>query len=357
MENIFKLKIYIMKAKLFTLVLTLMFVAGLNAQVKLLDNFNYTAGDTIGGQGWTSFSGGPVNPITVTAPGLTFTNYVNSGIGNAARMRNSGQDYYKQFTGDSVASGSLYVSFMLKVDSAKTGDYFMALLPPTSTTLYTSRFYVKDSSGLGFLLGVSKGAASGGPIVYGTTIYSLNTTYMVVLKYKFNTTSTTDDEMSFYVFNTSLSSTEPGTPTVGPVVGTVSDATSFGRVGLRQGSAASSPTLTIDGLQVATAWTNLVGVRNISTVADNFNLAQNYPNQFNPSTTINFSIAKAGFVTLKIYDITGKEVKSLVNNNMTAGKYEVSANLSSLNSGVYFYTINVTGDANYSATKKLMLVK
>ena len=180
---------------------------------------------------------------------------------------------------------------------------------------------------------------------------------MVVLKYKFNTTSTTDDEMSFYVFNTSLSSTEPGTPTVGPVVGTVSDATSFGRVGLRQGSAASSPTLTIDGLQVATAWTNLVGVRNISTVADNFNLAQNYPNPFNPSTTINFSIAKAGFVTLKIYDITGKEVKSLVNNNMTAGKYEVSANLSSLNSGVYFYTINVTGDANYSATKKLMLVK
>ena len=345
-----------MKAKLFILVLSLMFVAGLNAQVKLLENFNYTAGDTIGAHGWTSFSGGPVNPVTITAPGLTFTNYINSGIGNAGRMRNSGQDYYKQFTGDSVAIGSLYVSFMLKVDSAKTGDYFIGLLPPTSTTLYTSRFYVKDSSGLGFLLGISKGAASGGPIVYGTTIYSLNTTYMVVFKYKFNPAAL-DDEMSFYVFNTSLSATEPGSPTVGPVVGTVSDATSFGRVGLRQGSSASSPTITIDGLQVATAWTNLVGVKNISTVADNFNLSQNYPNPFNPSTTINFSIAKAGFVTLKVYDINGREVKSLVNNNMTPGQYEVNANLSSLNSGVYFYTLNVSGDANYSSTKKLMLVK
>jgi len=346
-----------MKVKLFTLVLTLMFVAGLNAQVKLLENFSYTAGDTIGSYGWTSFSGGPTNPIKVTSPGLTFTNYVNSGIGNSARMSSTGEDYYKQFTGDSLSSGSVYVSFMLKVDTAKTGDYFIALLPPTSSTLYTSRFYVKDSSGLGFLLGISKGAASGGPIVYGTTIYSLNTTYMVVFKYKFNTASTTDDEMSFYVFNTSVPVTEPGTPTVGPVVGTVTDASSFGRVGLRQGSPASSPTVTIDGIQVATAWTNITKVTPISTVADNFNLAQNYPNPFNPSTTINFSIAKAGFVTLKVYDINGREVKSLVNNNMTPGQYEVNANLSSLNSGVYFYTINVSGDVNYSATKKLMLVK
>jgi hypothetical protein len=272
-------------------------------------------------------------------------------------MSNNGQDYYKQFTGDSVTSGSVYVSFMLKVDSAKTGDYFIALLPPTSTTLYTSRFYVKDSSGLGFLLGISKGAASGGPIVYGTSIYSLNTTYMVVFKYKFNTTSTTDDEMSFYVFNTSLPATEPGTPTVGPVVGTVADAGSFGRIGLRQGSVASAPTLTLDGIQVSTAWSNITNVTPISTVATDFSLSQNYPNPFNPSTTINFSIPKSGFVTLKVYDVNGREVKSLVNNNMTAGKYEVNANFATLNSGVYFYTINVSGDANYSQTKKLMLVK
>jgi hypothetical protein len=346
-----------MKAKFFTLILTLMFVAGLNAQVKLLENFSYTAGDTIGSYGWNSFSGGPTNPIKVTSPGLTFTNYVNSGIGLAARMSSTGEDYYKQFTGDSITSGSVYVSFMLKVDTVKTGDYFIALLPPTSTTLYTSRFYVKDSSGLGFLVGISKGAASGGPIVYGSSIYSLNTTYMVVFKYKFNTGSTTDDEMSIYVFNTSLPSTEPGTPTVGPVVGTVSDASSFGRIGLRQGSAASSPTLTIDGIQVSTAWTNITNVTPISTVATDFSLSQNYPNPFNPSTTINFSIPKSGFVTLKVYDVNGREVKSLVNSNMTAGKYEVNTNFASLNSGVYFYTINVSGDANYSQTKKLMLIK
>lgn len=343
-----------MKTKLFTLVLSLLFVAGLNAQVKLLENFNYTAGDTLGAHGWTSFSGGPVNPVTITAPGLTFTNYINSGIGNAGRMRNSGQDYYKQFTGDSVFAGSLYVSFMLKVDSAKTGDYFIGLLPPTSTTLYTSRFYVKDSSGLGFLLGISKGAASGGPIVYGTTIYSLNTTYMVVYKYKFNTGTTTDDEMSFYVFNTSVPATEPGTPTVGPVVGTVTDATSFGRIGLRQGSSASSPTLTIDGLQVATAWTSITNVTPISTVATDFSLSQNYPNPFNPSTTIKFALPKSGNVTLKIYNSIGKEVETLVNENMGAGSYEVSYDASQLNSGMYFYRISANG---FTDTKKMMLVK
>jgi hypothetical protein len=180
---------------------------------------------------------------------------------------------------------------------------------------------------------------------------------MVVFKYKFNTTSTTDDEMSFYVFNTSLPATEPGTPTVGPVVGTVADAGSFGRIGLRQGSVASAPTLTLDGIQVSTAWSNITNVTPISTVATDFSLSQNYPNPFNPSTTINFSIPKSGFVTLKVYDVNGREVKSLVNNNMTAGKYEVNANFATLNSGVYFYTINVSGDANYSQTKKLMLVK
>jgi hypothetical protein len=347
-----------MKTKLLLVVLAVFTAFSLNAQVKLTENFNYPAGDTLGSYGWTSFSGGPTNPIKMVAPGLSFTNYINSGIGNAARMSSTGEDYYKQFSGDSLTSGSVYVSFMVKVDTVKTGDYFIALLPPTSTTLYTSRFYVKDTSGIGCLFGISKGAASGGPIVYTTNIYQLNTTYLIVFKYKFNTTSTTDDEMSFYVFNTSFPSTEPTTPTIGPVVGTVSDATSLGRLGLRQGSAASSPTINIDGIMVATAWSSLVGVQNLSSVAESFSLSQNYPNPFNPTTNINFAIPKNGYVSLKVYDAMGREVRNLVNSNMNTGSYNVTLDMSGMNSGVYFYTLNYNnGTDRVSETKKLMLIK
>jgi len=348
-----------MKTKLlFVLIAVFMAAFTLNAQVKLTENFAYTAGDTIGAHGWTSFSGGPNNPITVVSPGLTFSNYINSGIGNSARMSSTGQDYYKQFSGDSITSGSVYVSFIVKVDTVKTGDYFIALLPPTSTTLYTSRFYIKDTSGIGLLFGISKGAASGGPIVYTTGIYQLNTTYLIVFKYKFNTTSTTDDEMSFYVFNTSCPSTEPSTPTLGPVTGTVNDATSLGRLGLRQGSPGSSPTIIIDGIQVAISWSNIVGVRNITTVAESFSLSQNYPNPFNPTTNINFAIPKNGFVSLKVFDVMGREVRNLVNSNMNTGSYNVTLDMNGMNSGVYFYTLNYNnGTDRVSETKKLMLIK
>lgn len=344
-----KLKISVVFLFVFT------FYIGANSQIKLLENFDYPVNDTIGAHGWTSFSGGPNNPIKVVSPGLTFSGYPQSGVGNAARMSNYGQDYYKQFTGDSLYSGSVYVSFMIKVDSVKTGDYFIALLPPTSTTLYTSRFYIKDTSGVGFLFGISKGAASGGPIVYGTTIYQLNTTYLVVFKYKFNTASTTDDEMSFYIFNTSLPSTEPSTPTVGPVTGTVNDATSLGRLGIRQGSSSSSPTLIIDGIKVSTSWATVVSVpHSINSVADKFELSQNYPNPFNPVTNIQFKVASKELVKLNVFDILGKEVAVLVNEILQPGTYEATLDGSMLNSGVYFYRLQTE---NFSDTKRMTLIK
>ena len=85
-----------------------------------------------------------------------------------------------------------------------------------------------------------------------------------------------------------------------------------------------------------------------------FVLNQNYPNPFNPSTKINFSLPKAGFVTLKVYDLTGKEVSSLVNENLNIGTYGVDFNAAALTSGIYFYTLNTE---NFSETKKMMLIK
>ncbi|HEX2786329.1 MAG TPA: T9SS type A sorting domain-containing protein [Ignavibacteria bacterium] len=90
-----------------------------------------------------------------------------------------------------------------------------------------------------------------------------------------------------------------------------------------------------------------------STISD-YTLSQNYPNPFNPSTKINFSIPKAGFTTLKVYDILGKEVATLVNGMQTAGTHTIDFNASNLASGAYFYRIQV-GD--FVATKRMLLIK
>jgi hypothetical protein len=99
----------------------------------------------------------------------------------------------------------------------------------------------------------------------------------------------------------------------------------------------------------------LVGLGNTNgSVPEKYSLSQNYPNPFNPTTTITFSLPKAGFVTLKVYNVLGEEVKSLVNHQLSAGSYDFDFDASDLSSGMYFYTIRI-GD--FSETKKMMLVK
>ncbi len=85
-----------------------------------------------------------------------------------------------------------------------------------------------------------------------------------------------------------------------------------------------------------------------------FKLGQNYPNPFNPVTKISYALPKQGFVTLKVYDILGKEVATLVNEVKNAGEYSVEFNAGNLSSGVYFYKFESGG---FSDIKKLMLLK
>ncbi|NNG28111.1 MAG: T9SS type A sorting domain-containing protein [Ignavibacteriaceae bacterium] len=85
-----------------------------------------------------------------------------------------------------------------------------------------------------------------------------------------------------------------------------------------------------------------------------FELAQNYPNPFNPSTKIRFTIPEAGLVTLKVYNLLGEEVATLLNEEQTTGVYEVTFDAGQLSSGIYFYTIN-SGD--FVASKKMILLK
>ena len=99
---------------------------------------------------------------------------------------------------------------------------------------------------------------------------------------------------------------------------------------------------------------NVVSVNDNHELPNSYELFQNYPNPFNPQTIIGYQIAKAGFVSLKVYDITGREVAELVNESQSQGRYEVLFNGSNLASGVYLYRLQV-GD--FSQMKKFVLMK
>lgn len=99
----------------------------------------------------------------------------------------------------------------------------------------------------------------------------------------------------------------------------------------------------------------VASVENISGVApSNYSLEQNYPNPFNPSTNINFTIPNSDFVTLKVYNILGSEVATLVNENLSAGSYRFNFEARNLASGVYLYELNA---GNFREIKKMNLLK
>ena len=110
-----------------------------------------------------------------------------------------------------------------------------------------------------------------------------------------------------------------------------------------------------DGIIIRTKSGGLTDViDNVYNVSSKYSLEQNYPNPFNPTTTINYEIPERGFVTLKVYDILGREVTILINEEKPAGSYEVQFTASGLTSGIYFYQIKA---GEYSETKKMILLK
>jgi hypothetical protein len=103
----------------------------------------------------------------------------------------------------------------------------------------------------------------------------------------------------------------------------------------------------------ASPYTGVIKVEN-GEVVRNYSLLQNYPNPFNPTTTIPFTLAKRGFVDLKIYDVKGREVMTLVSKNMDQGRYDIPFDATGLATGTYFYRLKVDGQL---MTKTMTLVK
>ncbi len=95
-------------------------------------------------------------------------------------------------------------------------------------------------------------------------------------------------------------------------------------------------------------------VEQLADVPTQFTLAQNYPNPFNPSTIIRYAIPRSGWVQLKVFNLMGEEVATLVNQAQSAGTFEYRFDAGALASGMYFYQLQTDG---FSATKKLLMLR
>ena len=231
----------------------ILFNYALFSQTKLTENFDYPAGDSIGAHGWVANSGGIVNRILVTSPGLNFSGFQLSGKGNAATINTTGQDSYKKFS-DSITSQSVYGAFLVNVNTAeRPGDYFAAFLPANSNTFYSGRVHARFKDG--FLeFGLTKASPNDTSTMIWASGYQLNTTYLLILKYTFISGSA-NDQVSLFVFPSYMPISEP-LPVIGPLSfsGTSSDAVNIGKFAIRQNVTGRSPNLIIDGILVSASW-------------------------------------------------------------------------------------------------------
>jgi hypothetical protein len=325
-------------------------------QLYFKEDFNFNAGDSLRGKnGWDIYTGGA--PMLVSNSTLSFTGYAGSQIGKSLGITGGGelQTPYRAF--NHLGTGSLYYSFLVMLSGSNAeGGYFTGLTDGTGGS-FRGLVYAKIVSGT-----VSFGAQAtlNGTVVYDTVKYSANKIYLVVLKYRY-VDGANNDEVSLYVHENTLPAQEPSKPNVGPLL-TPNELVPIGAVtvmsgALTAGTALKGATIVLDGLRVSSTWANgVTAVKNTASesVPNGFELLQNYPNPFNPVTTIAYRVAESGPASIKVRDLLGKEVATLVDGHHAAGNYSVRLNGSHLSSGCYFYTLTSGGKI---MTKKLLLMK
>jgi len=219
------------------------------------DNFNFTGALTA--NGYTAHSSRGVNPIS-TAAGLSFAGYEGSGVGNAARIGNaSGEDVNRTFSSQSTNGQSVYFSLLVNVNelsTAKSGDIFFHTGSGggANWTAFSANVAARVVSG-----NVNFGITNSSTVSYGTTNFSRNTTYLLVVKYTI-ATGAANDPVSLWVIPTGIPATEiaAGTPLVRNT--TTAGTNAVNAVGLRQGAKNTSPSVIVDGIRVGTSWSSIL---------------------------------------------------------------------------------------------------
>lgn len=288
-------------------------------------------------------------------------NYAVPGVGNnpatlTSLTLTSGGEFDSCLSGTATSSAKITTGYNLSTGTSSfTISMWLNNLPTPATTRY-----LFGDPGLSFRCFVGGVAPTNGAILRGTGVTDVNIPNIFpgpsVIHIVYDSAST-----SVKVYKN------------GSLVNTVAQ-TAFnftGGSGFTVGGYSSSAGLeglmdefrfykrALDSGEIARTWNANLGVITgiipvSSIVPKEYSLKQNYPNPFNPVTKISFDIAKTGFVSVKIYDVLGKEVKTLVNEVKTAGSYIVDFNASSFSSGTYFYRLESNG---FVSTKKMMLIK
>lgn len=244
------------KMKVFLALLLLLLAGAVMAGAQTFsEDFNYPADSLLSSNGWRAHSGAGTNSIRVYAPGLTYDGYVGSGIGNAAKVDTAGEDVSRSFA-DSITSGSVYVGLLMNVLKGSTGDYCVHLGPPTISSAFSGKIFVRKANNGYITFGLTKAANLGTSVAWSDSVYALNTTYFLVLKYKFVSGSANDSVFLF--INPALNAIEPS-PTLKCLDVSGTDAVSIGGIALRQGTAALAPRLIVDGIRAATSWPTIDG--------------------------------------------------------------------------------------------------
>ena len=223
------------------------------ANLLLLDNFYYDTGLALKDTRWNSHSGTGTNTITVQSDNLTYLDYP-SVAGNCISITTNGEDVNRTFTAQTA--NSVYASFLVNVTSANTaGDYFIHFGPQSIGTLFRGRVFVKKNDADALSFGLSNAANAAGA-VWTDFNYSLNTTYLLVLRYDI-VAGDANDVAHLYI-DPPITSNEPAFTLT--ATDTNSDTANIGSIALRQGSTSSAPALLLDGIRVANSWENLLEI-------------------------------------------------------------------------------------------------
>ncbi len=253
---------------IFLVILTCFAQSG-KSQVLLYDNFDYPAGDSLIWHNWLTQQTSLINAIMVSGEGLTYTGYPCSGIGKAALIGTTGQDVFRGFVKQTASGSTIYMAFLAKVTAGATGDVFITLKESSTSATnlnFRGRVYAKVDGSNNLAFGLSKGAITAPATAnYTTSTYSLNTTYLLIMKYKIVEGTTNDS--AFLFINPASMTTEPAVPNIVATDITASDL-GLGSVLLRQGTTGQAPNVVVDGVRVAKTWLHALGKSNIATLSD-----------------------------------------------------------------------------------------
>jgi hypothetical protein len=331
----------------------------------LVENFDYPADALLSANGWYSHSvSATPNDITVNNGGLSWATYIGSGVGNAALVDSNGSDINRPLAGD-ISNGNAYASFLFKPSAAigSTSNYFFHFLKYTVPTppnpidytnedsAFRARTFVQPGTdpATQFKLGLSFNASTITTDV--TADLDITKTYLVVVKYSF-IAGDFNDTVSMYVFAEGADiSSEPATPTVGPVISTLtgSPAAPTPDAGVIQGVAfrqyATNQNSIIDGIYVRKVWdlTNPGTALGVDKFAQN-NTLKVYPNPVQNNRVSIYSSIE-GEKEVSLFDLNGRVVlkKTMTNNEL---------DLTNVNKGVYMLQTKV--GTNTSTTKLIV---